>query len=89
MKKMKLFEEVVQDECGETREFAYYVLVELIECQGLQCENYGVAVEEKEGDQVEILGITTSQQRIESLLRLLSKHQVSPIALGDVVADWL
>lgn len=89
MKKIKLLEEMVQDEMGKNRQFEYYLLIEEIDMMGLFCEYYGVAVEEKNGDLVEIRGITMKQERIEELITLLSFHKVSPITLGEVVEDWL
>ncbi len=83
MRKIKLFEEKAQ------MELAYYLLVEEVENHHFFCENYGVAVEGKDGSYEEIRGISPRKERIEELLALLFRNQVSPIALGDVVADWL
>lgn len=86
MKKIQLFVEMKGD-LG--RMLKYYLVVEEVETSDFFCEQYGVAVETDEGDYQEILGITLLQERIEALLALLSRNQVSPIALCDVVADWL
>lgn len=89
MKKIRVCEKNLQDERGKTRNFDYYLMVEEVETEGFFCENYGVAVEESQGDTAQILGITTQKERAEELLSLLSLHKVSPTTLEDVVADWL
>lgn len=89
MTKMKIQQCTITDEMGKQREFTYDLVVEVQECQGLQLENYGVAISEEGGNQEEVLGITSSRSRIEGLLDLLIQYQVSPITLLDVVSDWL
>lgn len=89
MRSIPQTEQILRDETGRERRFSYHLLAERVETPALSCENYGVAVEEAGGERAEILGITCSRSRIEELMALLSCHQVSPTALGDVVADWL
>ncbi|MFI3252959.1 MAG: DUF6514 family protein [Eubacteriales bacterium] len=89
MKKIRVCEKNLQDERGKLRNLDYYLLVEEVETEDFFCENYGVAIEEPQGEKAEILGITTKKERAEELLSLLSLHQVSPTTLADVVADWL
>lgn len=89
MKKIQVFEETWADELGEKRQVTYYLLVEELAIGGFFCENYGVALEDSLGGNAQITGITTQRSRIEDLLFLLYRHKVSPVALGDVVADLL
>lgn len=89
MRKVRLYEERMEDELGRERQFHYYLLVEDIDFPGFFSENYGVSVEEVGADEAEVWGITPKIERIEALLRLLSRQKVSPTILEDVVADWL
>jgi len=61
----------------------YYLLTERREL----CA-YGICVEYQE-EMVEISHITPSRQRIMALLRLLMNGCVTPVAVRDVVEDWL
>lgn len=89
MKKIKLFQEQYQGEVGEKGYFSYYLLVEEVEHLGFFCENYGVGIGGNDGTYEEVLGISPQKERIESLLGRLRRNKVSPISLGDVLADWL
>lgn len=89
MKKLKHTSSTITDEKGVTRTFEYYFIIEEIKTSGFFFENYGVSVEEPQGDSHIILGISTSLQRIEQLMDILVKHQVSPTTCHDVVFDWL
>ncbi len=89
MKKIPVYEETWQDEQGKERAYEYYLLVEEVRADKFFCEEFGVAVREKSGEESEIRGITCQKQRVEDLLSLLCEHRVSPITLGDVLADWL
>ena len=63
----------------------YYLLAEELHNE---TETYGVGVEYN-GTLAEIHGITISQRRITALLYALIMGTVTPIALRDVVEDWL
>ena len=41
------------------------------------------------GEQAAVSGITTARQRVQGLLDGLIRGQVTPVALRDVVDDWL
>ncbi len=79
----------ITDEKGRLRRFHYSLLIDSIHSGCFFCEDYGVLISEENGDKASISGITTSADRIDELITLLVKHQVSPTALADVVADWL
>ena len=79
----------IADETGTTRTLHYYLVTEEINQGNLACENYGIKVAEAHGDCTLIAGITVSQQRVDELLHLLIRNEVSPTTVGDVVADWL
>ncbi len=79
----------VVDESGRRREFRYFLLVEQVEAGRFACENYGVRVEEADGESVSVPGLTTSAPRVQELLAQLARCQVGPASLRDVVDDWL
>lgn len=89
MKEIEIMKKLVVDELGKERIFCYYLLVEVVDIPGISCENYGVLVEERDGESVRVPRITTSYLRIRGLLGLICEHEVSPIGLQDVVDDWL
>ncbi|WP_297870240.1 DUF6514 family protein [uncultured Oscillibacter sp.] len=62
----------------------YYLLTEESAAGPL----YGVQAE-LGGEQAAVSGITTSRQRVQGLLDGLIRGQVTPVALRDVVDDWL
>ena len=77
----------------------YYVLVDELDLgQGMLCESYGVkamfasspvAVVAPDGDEASVRNITVRPERIDRLLELLQRNQVPPVALRDVIDDWL
>lgn len=79
----------ITDEKGILRQFRYALLIDELSSGCFFCENYGVLISETNGDNASIPGITSSAARIDELMTLLIKHNVSPTALTDVVADWL
>lgn len=89
MNKLKYASEKVTDETGVERVFDYYFLVEEVKTPTFFCENYGISVEERQGECVSIPNISTNLKRVETLIDLLVEHQVSPTVCFDVVADWL
>jgi len=48
----------------------------------------GIAVAES-GERAEIHGVTPDRARAERLVDLLATYYVTPVALEDVVRDWL
>ena len=79
----------ITDEKGVLRQFRYALLIDELSSGCFFCENYGVLISETNGDNASIPGITSSAARIDELMTLLIKHNVSPTSLADVVADWL
>lgn len=57
-------------------------------------ETYGIEIVKKiyknkdiQIEQEKVLGITTIEEKIEAILELLKKHQVTPVILKDVIED--
>ena len=71
--------------CG----YHYTILVDEMSVGGLICESYGVRVTGPDGECAELANITVSAGRIDELVDLLRRNQVSPVTLRDVVEDWL
>ena len=80
----ELLEESPRD-CG----YRYVILVDEMTVGGMSCESYGVRVTGPDGECAEIPNITVSAGRIDELVDLLRRNQVSPVTLRDVVDDWL
>lgn len=68
-----------------TRQVRYYLLEEELEPGGTA---YGVGIA-LEGETAEVRDLSPSRQRVEELARALVRGVVTPVALGDVVDDWL
>lgn len=78
-----------KDEAGRNHRFHYFLTVEAVESGRLFCEDYGVRIQEEEGDNTAVPSITTSATRIDELMTLLVDHKVGPAGLMDVISDWL
>lgn len=50
--------------------------------------NYGIAVDYS-GEQAVIEDLTSRREEVEALALALRKGRVTPVALRDVVEDWL
>ena len=72
-------------DCG----YRYVILVDEMTVGEMNCESYGVRVTGPDGECAEIPNITVSAGRIDELVDLLRRNQVSPVTLRDVVDDWL
>lgn len=72
-------------DCG----YRYVILVDEMTVGGMSCESYGVRVTGPDGECAEIPNITVNAGRIDELVDLLRRNQVSPVTLRDVVDDWL
>ena len=54
------------------------------------CEAYGVKIEDElTGESVTVPDLTVSAARIDELMELLIRNEVTPAGLEDVIADWL
>ena len=89
MMEIKIASRQCRDDLGRQRRFHYFLTVDQVESDRFCCEDYGVRVEEEDGDSSAIPSITTSAKRIDELITLLVDNQVGPAGLADVVADWL
>ncbi|MCD7948385.1 MAG: DUF6514 family protein [Oscillospiraceae bacterium] len=79
------------DAHGTPLSLDYYILVDELTADGeFACESYGVKIAVAGGgDEGSIRHITSSATRINELVELLSKYEVTPVTLEDVVNDWL
>ena len=68
----------------------YYIVIDQMDVDGaFACESYGVRVVGPGGDEAVIPHITIDIARIDELVELLRRNEVTPTALRDVVDDWL
>lgn len=68
----------------------YAILVDELDVGRFACESYGACVTSKAtGERAVVPNITVSVPRIDSLMELLIRNDVSPVHLRDVVDDWL
>lgn len=68
----------------------YYIIIDQIDTGGIfACESYGVKIVGPDGEEAAIPHITIDISRIDELVELLRRNEVTPIALRDVVDDWL
>ena len=74
---------------GQTCGYRYYILVGEMPVGGLTCESYGVKIVGENGDQASVENLTIRTERIDRLMELLIRNAVSPVALRDVIDDWL
>lgn len=51
-------------------------------------ESYGVRIE-LEGETASVTGLSPSRQKVQALAETLARGAVTPVALRDVVDDWL
>lgn len=77
---------------GEQRKLRCRYLLTIGEKQvgRFACEAYGVKiVDELTGESITVPDLTVSASRIDELLELLIRNEVTPAGLEDVLADWL
>jgi len=68
----------------------YIVMVGEKKVGNFFCEAYGVKiVDETTGDSAQFPDLTVSAGRIDELMELLVRNEVTPAGLEDVIADWL
>lgn len=71
------------------RTLVYYLIADLLP-RRLFLAQYGVGVSVLESrDEVDVRCITPNRSRAVQLADLLASNYVTPVALGDVVYDWL
>lgn len=68
----------------------YGLLAEDVEVDGFCCESYGIIVTNKyTGESAQHRHITSNAPEALELLKTLARNAVTPVALADVVEDWL
>lgn len=86
-------ERTVETEIGRPCQLRYYILTEEAELAGsLLCETYGVRIVTARDGKVQaesLRHITFYLSEISRLIQVLADCQVTPIALQDVVEDWI
>lgn len=77
-------------EDGVRRGCDYYIVIDQMDSEGMfACESYGVRVVGPDGEEAMVPHITVDISRIDQLVELLRRNDVTPVALWDVVYDWL
>ena len=90
MKELILDPVQLDPELGRSGSYTYAILIDEMDVGNFSCESYGVRItSNRTGDTAAIPHITVSIPRIDSLMELLIRNNVSPDHLRDVVDDWL
>ena len=73
------------------QDYDYAILVDEMQvAEGFFCESYGgKATPKGGGEPAQVANITVSTSRIDGLMELLVRNQVTPLNLRDVIDDWL
>ena len=78
---------------SESFELKYYVLEDEIYDKNNVCvSRYGIEIEKKENTRIEksqVNDITTDQAKIDFIVKILMKNDVTPVHLYDVIVDML
>lgn len=89
MREMLLDTRKVEGETARLR-CRYYVLIGEKQVGNFFCEAYGVKIEDEgTGESAAFPDLTVSAKRIDELMELLLRNQVTPVGLEDVIQDWL
>lgn len=90
MRELKLDVYSLYPDLTDIGPYDYAILVDEVSAGNFLCESYGVRITSRtSGERSEVPNITISTSRIDELMDLLVRNQVSPIHLRDVVDDWL
>lgn len=90
MRELLVDSRAVTDEAGRTRTFDYAILIGEQDTGPFFCESYGVKIAERGSDNLSLVSdVTTSIARIDALVELLLRNEVTPGHLADVIVDWL
>ena len=85
MRDISYTSKLTHSEAGKPLALDYYILVN----EG-EPEQYGMKIIERNtGEQALAFDLTTEAHRIYELADKLSRNNVTPTALMDVVADWI
>ena len=90
MRELKLDVRSLYPGLAEPGPYDYSILVDEVAAGSFFCESYGVRVTSRaSGESSQVGNVTASASRIDELMELLVRNQVSPIHLRDVIDDWL
>lgn len=90
MRELLVCTKSICDHEGQPHQYRYSILIDEMDVGSFSCESYGVKIEgAAEGSLAVVPHVTTSIPRIDELMELLSRNEVTPAGLGDVIADWL
>lgn len=94
MAKLLVGKEDVKLEDGKFAKVEYYILKERIFYDELNIETvtYGIEIDKKDEDQLEfdfLRDITTEEDEIKKLIKLIMKNKVMPVHLKDVMEDLI
>ena len=80
----------VTGQSGQVYRYTYSILVDEMNVGRFACESYGVKIrDEISGHTAVVAHITPSIPRIDELMDLLIRNEVTPTGLQDVLDDWL
>lgn len=80
----------ITGQSGRLYRYTYSILVDEMDVGRFACESYGVKIrDELSGHTAAVTHITTSIPRIDELMDLLIRNEVTPTGLQDVLDDWL
>jgi len=88
MTEYKVASRTCVDPEGRTRQFHYYLTVDLEESPRFCMEHYGVKITEEPGPVALHPAITTSPTHIDELITLLADNTVGPAGADDVIREW-
>ena len=89
MTELKIASSIQADEKNVMRTYHYYLVIDSIEIEHFSRENYGIKVEEEDGEAVSIRRITPNAARIDALMSLIVRNTVSPTTFPNIVEDFL
>lgn len=90
MREYKLDQRSLYPDLPEPLTYDYAVLVDEVAAGSFFCESYGAKITSRlSGESAAVGNITILASRIDELMELLVRNQVSPTHLRDVVDDWL
>ena len=70
--------------------YVYSILVDEMDVGRFFCESYGVSIRDAvTGQRAAVPNVTASIPRIDELMELLIRNEVTPVTLRDVIDDWL
>lgn len=90
MRELLVAAQNISDENGTQREYTYSILIDEMSVGAFSCESYGVKIKDCATGRVAVVShVTASIPRIDELMELLIRNQVTPVGLRDVLEDWI